>query len=58
MKHSDQVTHSLANLNDGLRTLIGILRVPACGTQINNILEVMSVLLFSLHKTKSSRETY
>lgn len=56
-----KVTYSLANLNDGLRTLIGILRVPACGTQIDNILKTMLVF-FSSHltrrRTKNEGETY
>lgn len=41
-----KVTYSLANLNDGLRTLIGILGVPACGTQIDNILKTLLVIFF------------
>ena len=52
------VTYSLANLNDGLRTLIGILGVPACGTQIDNILKTMLIFFhFPSHKTENG-ETY
>jgi hypothetical protein len=36
----------LTDLDDGLRTLIGLLGVPAGGTQINDILKIGLVVIF------------
>ena len=39
-KESDVMdTYSLANLNNGLRTLVTLLGVPTSGTEINDVLE-------------------
>jgi hypothetical protein len=35
----------LANLHNGLGTLVGILRSPALGAKINDVLEVLLVLV-------------
>ena len=47
-----RTTYGLADLNDGLGTLVGLLRVPTSGTEINDILECM-LGFFSLQMTET-----